>query len=269
MNTQISIIGCGWLGLPLAKQLLKVGHIIKGSTTHNDKLKILHSHAIDGYLIAFSPEGIQGDIQSCLQNSETLVLNIPPGLRKQPEKDFLKQMQHLIPFIESSSVKQVLFVSSTAVYHDDATFSNTTETSTTSNTSSAAKILAVEALFQNNKNFKTTIVRFSGLFGEDRHPATSLSGRKNIKNPEAPVNLIHQKDAILILKSIIKQGVWNEVFNASTPFHPTKKNYYTAVCQRKGIALPAFDLSSKSEGKIIDVSKLVQRLNYHFRVKLE
>ena len=30
--TQISILGCGWLGLPLAKALLKNGFSVKGST---------------------------------------------------------------------------------------------------------------------------------------------------------------------------------------------------------------------------------------------
>ncbi|MEZ7854793.1 MAG: SDR family NAD(P)-dependent oxidoreductase, partial [Cyclobacteriaceae bacterium] len=32
-NYCISILGCGWLGLPLARQLVQQGHQIKGSTT--------------------------------------------------------------------------------------------------------------------------------------------------------------------------------------------------------------------------------------------
>jgi len=33
MNKRISILGTGWLGLPLAKALTEEGHILKGSTT--------------------------------------------------------------------------------------------------------------------------------------------------------------------------------------------------------------------------------------------
>jgi 3-hydroxyisobutyrate dehydrogenase-like beta-hydroxyacid dehydrogenase len=33
--TKISILGCGWLGFPLAKALLKDGFTVKGSTTWN------------------------------------------------------------------------------------------------------------------------------------------------------------------------------------------------------------------------------------------
>lgn len=29
----VSILGCGWLGLPLAEQLLAEGYSVKGSTT--------------------------------------------------------------------------------------------------------------------------------------------------------------------------------------------------------------------------------------------
>ena len=36
---KISILGCGWLGLPLAKSLLAKGYKIKGSTTSESKLE--------------------------------------------------------------------------------------------------------------------------------------------------------------------------------------------------------------------------------------
>jgi len=35
--TQISILGCGWLGLPLAKAILENEFSVKGSTTSREK----------------------------------------------------------------------------------------------------------------------------------------------------------------------------------------------------------------------------------------
>ena len=35
---RISILGCGWLGLPLAKELLDRSFEVKGSTTSSNKL---------------------------------------------------------------------------------------------------------------------------------------------------------------------------------------------------------------------------------------
>ena len=45
----ISILGCGWLGLPLARQLIKLGYSVKGSTTSPEKIQILKGSQIDGY----------------------------------------------------------------------------------------------------------------------------------------------------------------------------------------------------------------------------
>ena len=38
---KIAIIGCGWLGLPLAKKLIKENFIVKGSTTSKEKISVL------------------------------------------------------------------------------------------------------------------------------------------------------------------------------------------------------------------------------------
>jgi nucleoside-diphosphate-sugar epimerase len=269
LKQKICIIGCGWLGFPLAKSMIKKGYLVKGSTTSSEKISVLNSNKIEGFLVKLSSEGIIGDLKICLSDCDTLVLNIPPGLRKNPEANYVKQMQYILPYVEASSVKKVLFVSSTSVYDDSELYPIISETSQTSITSNTAKqLLAVETLFQNNFNFKTTILRFSGLYNEDRHPATFLSGKHNIKNPDAPINLIHQSDCIDIIESIIKQNVWNEIFNASAPSHPKKQVFYTSACKAQNLALPTFDNSQKSKGKIIDSTKLAHDLDYTFKIKL-
>ncbi|WP_456439108.1 SDR family NAD(P)-dependent oxidoreductase, partial [Psychroserpens sp.] len=189
--------------------------------------------------------------------------------RKNPEVNYVKQMKYVLPYVVASSIKNVLFVSSTSVYDDHELFPIITETSQTSTTSKTAQqLLAVEALFQNNPSFKTTILRFSGLYGTDRHPEKFLSGRNNLKNPDAPINLIHQSDCIAIIENIIKQNIWTETFNASSMNHPTKQTYYTSGCKAKNLSLPTFDNSQKSKGKIIDSTKLARVLDYEFKIKL-
>lgn len=266
MKQKICIIGCGWLGFPLAKSLIKMGYDVKGSTRSTDKLAKLKSNKIDGHLVQLSSEGITGNLENCLSECDTLILNIPPGLRKNPNANYVKQMQHLIPYVEDASIKNVLFISSTSVYEDEESFPIITETYPTSNKTN--QLLTVEALFQNNQNFKTTILRFSGLFGEHRHPATFLSGKQNLKNPDAPVNLIHQNDCISIIERIIDQNHWNDTFNAATTSHPSKQLYYTSICKTQGLTLPTFDKHNNSKGKIIDSTKLAQVLGYEFKIKL-
>lgn len=262
---QISILGCGWLGLPLAKELLEKDHVVKGSTTTTDKMNILSREGMIPYLIKILPEGIQGDITSFLSDAEILIINIPPGLRKDPDYDLLERMGRLKYQIEKSAVEKVVMVSSTGVYEDTEEFPNYTESDAPNGSSERSKKLqALEELMKNSESYTTTIVRFSGLFGPGRHPVNFLSGKKNIRDPKAPVNLIHQKDCIGIINGIIKNDVWGEIFNAAYPEHPTKEEYYSRLAKEKDLALPEFEHSSRSNGKVIGTVNIKEKLGYDF-----
>lgn len=266
MNKHISIIGCGWLGLPLATKLLKSGHYVNGSTTSEAKMALLKNAGIRPFLISISEDGITGPIEEFLKENEILVINIPPGLRKNPDANFVKQMDFLCKQVEISTIKQVLYVSSTSVYEDDSKLSIITEESPTNGQSAAAKqLIAAEQIFKTNPNFETTILRFGGLIGDDRHPAKFLSGKNNLKDPEGPVNLIHQKDAIGIIRAIINNQHWNTDFNAASPQHPSRKAYYTLRCEIENLPIPQFDDSGASVGKIISSEKVERILKYGFQ----
>lgn len=261
---QISILGCGWLGLPLAKSLIKNGFSVKGSTTSLEKISVLEDLEIDAFQIEIGESQIKGEINSFLEKSEILIIDIPPKLRKETSENFVQKIQNLIPFIEKSSVEKVIFISSTSVYADDN--SMITDTSQPNSNSKSGKQLAqTEQLLKGNSNFKTTVIRFGGLIGNDRHPIHFLSGRKNIENPDAPINLIHQADCIGIIEGIIKQEYWNETFNAVAPFHPTRRGYYTQKALELNLPLPEFDEEKPSFGKTIVSNRLENVLNFKFR----
>ena len=61
---KFSILGCGWLGLPLAEFLLKNHFLINGTTTNTHKLPILKEKSINPFLITISENTIFGEIGS-------------------------------------------------------------------------------------------------------------------------------------------------------------------------------------------------------------
>lgn len=276
----ISILGCGWLGLPLAKTLIKKGHSVNGSTTSESKLQILESAGINPFIVTLSEvegalesESVSESIHDFLDNSEILIIDIPPKLRgtnvdssQSLRKIFVEKIQNLIPFIEKSTVKKVLFVSSTSVYGDE-NGNITEETIPNPETESGKQLLLAEALLQKNQNFETTILRFGGLIGEDRHPVKFLAGKENLENPDAPVNLIHQKDCIGVIEEIIHQSKWNEVFNAVAPFHPTREEYYTQKAKEQNLILPKFSAEKSNIKKVISSEKIENTLNYKFKIE--
>lgn len=107
---KVSILGCGWLGFPLAKKLIEIGFEVKGSTTTENKLAVLKSNKIAPYLLEVSEHKISECISDFLYNADILIIDIPPGLRKiieaTSEKTFVAKIEKLIPFIENSTVKK-------------------------------------------------------------------------------------------------------------------------------------------------------------------
>lgn len=263
MTKTIAVIGCGWFGLPFAKSLIEEGYLVNGTTTSADKIELLRDSKINPFVLYISENIISNSILEVLNKVDVAVINIPPGFRRQPDKNYALQMAQLVRYIENAGVEHVLYISSTSVFEDDETFpviSN--ETQPNGKSYAAQQLITTELQFQSNPNFSTTILRFSGLIGDGRHPAYSLSGRNNLSNPIAPINLIHLKDCIQISKRIIKNNVWNASFNAANSLHPNKIDYYTKACENFDLKLPMFNMHVRSVGKIIDSEKLVQKLNY-------
>jgi nucleoside-diphosphate-sugar epimerase len=260
---QISILGCGWLGLPLAKRLIEKGITIKGSTTSKSKLAILSENNIVSFLVKLEEQEVVGNIKAFLKNSEIVIIDVPPKLRGENTENFVSKISTLIPYIERSSVEKVLFVSSTSVYHD----SNETVTELTipqPDSEGGKQLLHVETLLLQNIHFKTTVLRFGGLIGNERNPARFLAGKKNLDNPEAPVNLIHQEDCIGIIEKIIEMECWGEVYNAVYPSHPTRAKYYTQKAIEAGLELPSFNQNSEVKFKTVSSDKILNQLNYNF-----
>lgn len=260
---QISILGCGWLGLPLAKALLENEFSVKGSTTSIEKLSVLENLGIHPYLILLAEEKTTGNIEDFLANSKILIIDIPPKLRGDAKENFVSKIKNTIPFIENSSIEKVLFISSTSVYGDNNSLV-TEETELNSDTESGKQLVQVEQLLQSNPNFQTTVIRFGGLIGEDRHPIYFLAGRKNLENANAPINLIHQEDCIGIIQKIIELDCWNETFNAAAPFHPSRQEYYTKKASEFNLDLPEFDSENRIFGKTISSDKVGNVLKYTF-----
>lgn len=256
----ISILGCGWLGMPLAKELSKKFKGVKGSTTRKEKLEEISNNGISPYLITLASLKAKNVI-SFLDN-EILIINVPPGRSATTLSPYLQNLENLNSFIGESNIKKVIFISSTSVYKENNGV--VTEDSEVGDGESALKMFNAEEIFRNNQNIETTVVRMSGLIGPNRHPGRFFSGKEDIPNGLSPVNLIHLDDCIGIIQSIIGHNYWDKTINASALSHPSKKEFYTKAIHLYNGTKAGF----KDENvtfKIISSDKLLYDLNYKFK----
>lgn len=276
-QNKIAILGCGWLGLPLAKELITSHFTVSGSTTSENKLALLEASNINPFLLTLHENKVEGNVLNFLDNAAVLIIDIPPGLRKDASVSFVNKIKTLVTKIEKSTVKKVIFISSTSVYGDTFPIEETTEeTHTNPSTESGKQVVEVEELLRKNTNFETTIIRFGGLVGPERNPSEFVLKKDIIDNPEAPINFIHQEDCIGIIKSIIIKGLdhdavknndwkWNNTFNAVSPNHTNREIYYTQKAVEMNLKVPTFAKDFVSKGKRISSEKLQKILNYTFQ----
>ncbi|MDP3353041.1 MAG: dTDP-glucose 4,6-dehydratase [Flavobacteriaceae bacterium] len=249
-DIKVSVFGCGWLGEPLATFLLEKGFLVKGSTTSKEKLLQLKTKGIEAY--QFQLDKIDDEIIPFL-NSDILVVNIP--------SKNIEGFRNLISLIEKSKIKKVLFISSTSVYKDNNTiiFENTIDSF------SDSPLLEIEQLFKQSQHFKTTILRFGGLFGYSRKPGNFFSSGRSISQPDAHVNMIHRDDCIEIIYQLIIQEKWGLILNACADLHPSKRNFYTKATEVLGKTAPDFIEGEVLSFKIISNDYIKKCLNYTFK----
>ena len=256
----ISILGCGWLGVPLAKHLIQKGSSVKGSVTSEEKFRLLMEAGIEPYRIVVSDTEVIMD-DPAFFHADVLIISIPPKRINDIESVFPSQIRRLVPFILNSGIQKVIFISSTSVYPDKNQIARE-EDFLVPDKASGRALVEAEELFREMAEFKTTIIRFGGLIGLDRNPGRFLlKSSKPIEN--APVNLIHQDDCIEILTSIIDHDLWGETLNAVCPEHPMKKDFYQKAAKQAGYsALVVSEINGPF--KIVDSSKLIHLLDYEF-----
>jgi nucleoside-diphosphate-sugar epimerase len=134
-------------------------------------------------------------------------------------------------------------------------------------TDSGKAILAAESLLKGYKNFSTTVIRFGGLIGPDRNPGRFFAGKKGIPNGQAPVNLIHLSDCIGITLSILENAAFGNTFNACSPDHPSRADFYTNAAIQSSMELPEFK-DELLNWKQVNSIMLNQKLSYSFEFKL-
>jgi len=258
----ISILGCGWLGLPLAKHLVGLGFSIKGSTTTKEKVSLLKGFQIIPFYIEATPQLIGNDIDVFFQ-SKILILNIP-FRRKLKDPDYYKQqIDSVISNCETSPVEFVIFTSSTSIY--PASMKSACEdVAITPDNPRAKTLLNVERALLTNQNFQTTVLRLSGLYGGKRRIGQVLAGRKDLTDGDSPVNLVHLEDCVEVATQIIQKDIRGEVINVTSDGHPTRREIYTKAALHYNFEPPQFTDLPARRLKIVSNSKLKDKLKYTF-----
>ncbi|NQY87498.1 MAG: NAD-dependent epimerase/dehydratase family protein [Colwellia sp.] len=262
----VGIIGCGWLGKALAASLLKQGTSVFATSSQKGNVEQLHQQGIKAQqllLPASTKELTQHDIFS----QQCLVIAITPQFKKGQADYGIKVAQLVDAATQRGIVERIILLSSTAVYQgvaglvDENTQLNLVGTSSMEKT----QILNTAEQVVLKFNQQGSVLRLAGLVGPERHPGKFLLAKRTLKNSTAPVNLIHQQDAVGLILSLLRSASPQGIFNGVSDTHVSKARYYQAAAQSLALELPTFSVDSTSDStRIVSGEKAKQQLDYSF-----
>jgi len=249
MENQICLIGCGWLGLPLAEQLSSLYKVVATSRTA-EKCQLLNSKGIEAIEIKSDVWILPKHVTS----SAWVIFMIPPsGLEDYVA--FTKNSLHQFP-----STTKVIFTSSIGVYEPSLEVINEQ-----SNLIQNHPLVLVENYIQ--QTFAQSYsLRLAGLINAQRHPVKYLSGKENL-NPMQVVNLVHQDDVLAAIQTIISEQPSEQTFNICYPAHPTRQDYYTQQAQKLNLPLPIFT-NQNEVGKQIDGQRIESASSFRYTASI-
>lgn len=261
MNTanSVSILGCGWLGFPLAKYLLSCGFEVKGSTTSEQKMSQFQQAGIEPYLFMVTDQSqLDAELSAFLQ-ANTWIIALPPGRTSEKQLAYRNLFSLLAQAIPSSGVQHIIMISSTSVYGD---YNQVVDEQTLPQpTEASGKLLLEMETKLTAWSIPYCILRPGGLIGPNRHPGRFFAGKKAIPDGLAPVNLIHLDDVIRVVEVVIKQKT-EGIINVVAPTHPSREEFYTLASSHLGVEKPHF-LSEKHSWKQVEANSL-KAMDYSF-----
>ena len=258
----VSILGCGWFGLALAKTLVANNYSVKGSTTSEEKFAELEALGIKPYQLNLNEKG---DLPIDFFKTDVLFIAVPPRAKTEDASTYPAKLKRIADAAAKSGVKQIVLISSTGIFEEGNFVVNETNIPNPA-TASAKALHEAEQLFKSYTQFTTTVIRFGGLLGPGRNLARFFAQKSNLANGNAPINLIELQDCIGLCLHLLKTQKFGHTYHGVAPHHPTKSDFYTRLCEVSGMERPDFK-DELLEWKQLESINVPQILGYDFIIQ--
>ena len=229
------VIGCGYLGLRVAKQWIQAGDEVTAVTRSSKRVAELESTGIRPIIADIT----EADSLSDLPGADTVLFSVGydrgrySDVRDVYVDGFNSVLKHL-----PEATGQLIYISTTGVYGGgDGEW--VTESSATQPTrpSSQACLDAETLLHRSELWSRSVVLRLAGIYGPGRIPKVTAIKNANWSelDPMGYVNLIHVDDAAAVVCKVASQKISEETFLVSDGNPPLRSDFYNYLANQLGV----------------------------------
>jgi nucleoside-diphosphate-sugar epimerase len=270
------IVGCGYAGLPLGAELVRLGHEVVG---------LRRNHSAGNELRAAGIQPLSGDVTKPdelkkLPGEFDWVVNCVAagGGAENYREVYFTGTKNLIEWLAPNPPKKFVYTSSTSVYAQNDG-SQVNESSATGPVAETSKILvATEKVLlaaAAQKKFPAVILRVAGIYGPQRGHwfKQFLKGEARIEGDGSRfLNMIQRDDVVGCIIAALKSGRAGEIYNAVDDEPVTQLKFFEWLAAELKRPMPPKIPASAEIGrrrgvtnKRVSNAKLRAELKYEFQ----
>jgi nucleoside-diphosphate-sugar epimerase len=270
------IVGCGYIGVSLGVELVRLGHEVSGLRRNTSTEADLKAAGIQPLFADITrPE----TLEKLPREFDWIVHCVATGGNVENYRPlYLEGTRCLVEWLTASPPKKFLYTSSTSVYGQDDG-SQVKESSAAEPQVETARILVetekflMEAFQQ--KKFPSLILRVAGIYGPERghHFKQFLKNEARMEGDGSRfLNMIHRDDVAGCIMAALKSGRPGEIYNAVDDEPVSLKNFFEWLGATLGKypppSVPESPDGERKRGatnKRVSNRKLKMELGYQFK----
>ncbi len=245
----ILVIGCQYTGLAAARFWKKQGHFVTVTTTRESRVAELSAEFDDVLVMRGSDVET---MQTALSKQDAVLMSVAGGMIEKDGKvvldadaytdTYLGTAKNLVAALgKTSSVKHIIFPSSTSAYGDGFGKDLVTEDDVT-NPASIFQTVYVETekvlLSAETEARKVCILRTGNIYGIGRElktQATAMSGKTVPLDGDAGAMIIHRDDVVRAADFALQNNL-SGIYNLVNDVNDSKSAFFGRICERENLA---------------------------------
>lgn len=230
------IVGCGFLGLPLAQQWAQCAKspCTYATTRSNERAAEFRDQGISPVICDITDSASVQHALADLPQMDTIVFAV--GMDRSRYSDirdvYVKGLQRFFKTWQHP-IKHFIYISSTGVFGNfDGRWIDESAATAPSREGGKACLEAEKLIAETTDNW--TVLRMAGLYGGERVPTRQIVQKKDWEklSPAGYLNLIHQTDAVNAIMATAKRKPMGQTIHCSDGHPPVRKDYYQYIADQ-------------------------------------
>ncbi|TNF35346.1 MAG: SDR family oxidoreductase [Gammaproteobacteria bacterium] len=235
---KVMIVGCGYIGQRVARQLQRKGVPVTGFVNSQSSLDLCHQQQIDCHLFDLDKAWDSGYPYMDFSSS-VILYTVPP----QPAGEEDLRMRHFLELLRQHIPKKLVLISTTGVYGDCGGQWIDESTPLNPVVDRARRRFSSEQQAQTycqNNHVALIILRVPGIYGPGKFPLERIrKGLPVVREQDSPFsNRIHAADLVTICVKAIEDDAIQGIYNCADGHPTTMFDYFMKVARAHGLPEP-------------------------------